>query len=613
MKPVRQLRAAISAARRACQSRATPTSNRLMATTIRLILLSTFITTAATDELGSHKLLISAEKTDHTYSPSPTYAILINNADNNNKAKPHNELPSGDLAEFVDNNYLSSSSNDSPLGTTSQTRTNSPTTTTSKHLIQEEISTLSSSSSSSNTHKQSSTPTPTGKTRRQVGDNKTKMADWWNELLKKNNVKRSGSTKGRPGGLESILRRSSKPSIYKEQPLSQNPILTFRNQLIAIRDKHRLLMNKAVPQLQQLDQRLIDSYRLCMKRKMPLYGGMLYRTRDFVVRMANEVKHQRQVLEAMAKQIQKRLRDGIANKTLIKEYNQAVQTAESEGELKLQQLVSVPIDEMDSKRQLDNLKVITVSPAFDVQAGNDADGLAKTTAEPTSERSAKDKKGNILQTKSTHEQQREEDGDDCSTKHETKPRQATYTVNINEVNLKKELAKTQALVNRINGSYYELNGVIDDILYLFKLTSEPKRTFGKTHNKHDMTHGNSYFSSSWMSSSSPSDPMMTPAEQQRKLRKMLKSPLRIYLERYGKLTMGNFENMYIPANLTDNKNMKLVNGTATSEMIMSNNLDNMNVTELKPLFDAASLSGSLELSDQDLGFEGSTLVSTSVI
>lgn len=107
---------------------------------------------------------------------------------------------------------------------------------------------------------------------------------------------------------------------HRVQQNSWNTIQTVRNQFYALKLKHQLLVKDSIRQLQQLDQKLIYTYKLCFKRNMPLYAGMLYRTRDFVAKMAREVERERSNLESLGRKVLSSWQLLMTNKTLLKEY-----------------------------------------------------------------------------------------------------------------------------------------------------------------------------------------------------------------------------------------------------------------------------------------------------
>lgn len=425
-------------------------------------------------------------------------------------------------------------------------------------------------------------------------EHQAKMTDWWTNLINENRAKK-GEVK--PGGKQST--KAPKSVVYREQPLEQNPLLTIRHQLMAIRDKHRMLMFKSVPQLMQLDQKLVDSYRLCLRRKMPLYAGMLYRTRFYVVRLANEIKQERQVLEAIAKQIQKVLRNKSTNSTLVKAYHRQL-AAPTSGVSTLSPLGSsrATVSDQDSIAQRNflssssdesiggNESSATSRRAISVQhiGKDDETGFSQeqlhedkqTAAEHrqnlanNSERiknqddKSQSKFKNFLRKPvgnhglSNEDRQRHED--DVLTNGAQKTKQRFYTVNINEVNLKKELGKAQALIDRVNASSHELIAVVDDIVYLFKLTS---------------------------GSSNSGKGLSTSSKRFKKM--MLKSPFQLFFERHA----------------------KAMKSTTPGDGTMSNSLMQLNVNnmpEMKPIFDSPSFTVYKDPVDVDLGFDAPAML-----
>ena len=568
------------------------------------------------------------------------------------------------LTEFLENNFLRTDFTFGGIATT-----NKPTLVES-YEQQEEISSLNSLVHSAFRQQKPGS----GKNGKHNSANyQQRVDDWWNKLAssKTKNTKRLNKE---PPSVNSSQEGKQQQSIYREQPLSQNSILTMRNQLYAIRNKYRLLMSSSVSQLQQLDQKLVDSYKLCLKRKMPLYAGMLYRTRDYVVRMAGEVRQERQVLEAIAKQVQKVLRQRTANRTLVREYNRvnlapltSTEPSASSSQFAHQfQPSDAPtrINSQDQKSMLEfDLKqeqtgnggkerrdssyndrskeqnLMNLAEISSLEADTTASAAAVTytpTLKSNKRRSHKtqQKRHESALTQSLNQQrqpateifgsggikekqqQPPPQQNRCNIEnilecHSTtsKPKQR-YSVHINEVNLRKELAKTQALIDRINKSTKEISDVVDDIIYLFKLTTDSSvrkniaSPTDKARNKFDKTSRNHF------------GPSPTQVQQeitnvntiqmlmdQRKAKKMLKSPIKVFLERYGKLKLGYLDSIYTPLSnsmVVENPN-NLISSSGRISSTNSSEISNVNnFPELKPLFDAATLK---ELSDQELGFD----------
>lgn len=553
---------------------------------------------------------------------------------------------------------------------------------------------------------------------RKQAENQIKLADWWSRLNTKGAAsKPQASDDIKPPRGRGI--RPAAPSFYKEQPLSQNPILTARNQLLAIREKHRLLMTRSVSQLMQLDQKLIDSYKQCLRRKMPLYAGMLYRTRDFVVRMANEVKHERQVLEALAGQAQRVLRQKMANRTLIKDYNRLASiptwlhddaAADYSDDVKRKRRVTkdlalpatviaravslstagvtaasliasqqrqqttvkrdssrLPFDETHNQQQwpaaisgepqtLVSLSKVTGDADKMVRA-NSASASASTSTSTLATRSQQrvgtknllvSEKNSLLARREaptyaaesnpgperdvkTHSQHQDLFGHGLLDGHSStqadptesttasttstttrRAKQRTYTVHINEVNLKRELVKTQALIDRINTSSTELMGVVDDIFFLFKLTSgdyslkKGLSTSGKT-SKHDKMHGGQMLAG-----------IANSDTDQKKAKRLLKSPFKVFFERYGKLTNQSPESLMTVGNPTTPSDAALSKSSSRPSIQNENswtlfNLADINTNSLpepKPLFDPANVSTYTEPADLELGFDAPTILET---
>jgi len=483
------------------------------------------------------------------------------------------------------------------------------------------------------------------KFRREAVPSQSSSTDWWMRIAPKQASKKSepkattlskqhpeperprrrptddSSRKGDHGELEPT-KSTQGATVYREQPLNQNALITIRNQLAAIRGKHKLLITRSMRQLQQLDQKLIDSYKLCLKKKMPLYAGLLYRTRDFVVKMAKEAKHERKVLEAMTKQVQGVLRQKMSNRTLVREYNRLMATDSTEpsrqsGSLEesnvYQKVQSTKIFSTRIKKESDSLQQQLESDV--IPQVSEAVVLGSTVApHATIATNKKPWRGtrwpisrgkNDVQTKLGHNSTprlsptAKEQNYGKGTKHGGQEREVEtatkadkpvkYVVNVNEVKLKKELRKIQALIDRINGSCYELTAVVDDITYLFKLTNQDSlqrknHTVSGKASKIDKVSGQQL--------AETNGPQYLIIDQKR-AKKMFRSPIRVFLEKYGRLTM--------PTTIENNSD----NSTSSNGSTGPTNYSAMDLAETKPLFEPSSLIYS-EPTDPDLGFDPAT-------
>lgn len=428
------------------------------------------------------------------------------------------------------------------------------------------------------------------------------VADWWTKLSSTDSKSKGESVKRldkkpnkKPVELAKTYPSATSLSVYKEQPLNQNAILTIRNQLEAIRARHKTLVTKSIYQLYQLDNKLVDSYKLCLKKKMPLYAGMLYRTRDFVVRMGKDVTNERKVLEGMTKQIQTVLKQKMTNRTLVREYRKLVAAEKSASQPKPQDLnvKQVNLIEQQSYKVVSKLapsRVRKDSPNFqtsseDVQTTEFERN--PTTLIPSGVKGASradkkiskyyGKKGNPHKTSSNELESKIVDTkvSDCSQGEHSagsrlkKVKPTKYTIHVNEANLKKELNKAQELINRINSSTFELNSVVDDIVTLFKLNEAATRKASKAKSKTDKAQQEGMMM----------DINMT-QESKKMIKKIFKSPARLYYEKYGKMTMTGFYDM---------------NKSAS---------DTIALPDLKPMFNSSSFVYP-DMLDLNLGFEHS--------
>jgi len=286
-------------------------------------------------------------------------------------------------------------------------------------------------------------------------------SDWWSNM-KKLLVKTKQET-------------TARPQVYREQPLEQNQILTARNQLRAIKEKHKLLLNRSLPQLVRLDQKLIDTYKSCFRSNHPLYGGMLYRARGFLLNLGREIKQERQLLEGLVKRAQKILKSKIENKTLVLEYQSLADQTQPTSVFQAMEIPAVTNETSTDGETPTYLKDLT-----DLKTSSTIHQHDQETPELR-------KTWEFLNNQNTRNQAHEltktgRSGKDTLALGSGKylgvargNKQGTYNVHIDEVNLKRRLKKTQALIDRVSESTSKLNGIIDDIVFLLKLSPDIER------------------------------------------------------------------------------------------------------------------------------------------
>lgn len=287
--------------------------------------------------------------------------------------------------------------------------------------------------------------------------------DWWLHITTKSPAywieydKENRSSK-KPGGSSTTSQprkkaRKYKPPVYTEQPLNQNAILTARNQLIAIREQHRLLSTRAIEQLIKLDEKLVEGYKACFKRDMPFHGGMLYQTRNYVTKLARDVKHHRQVLEDWAKKVQSRLQKSMRNVTLVREYNRMLDKQTHT------QNTAIQVHRIRAPNQLTE----SMKPAL---AGSQE-------ALEWNKRREKAISDFIRALLKTPRQNRRLPKFFSKSEDEVEwiyqvPK-LRYPVHVNEVHLRKDLQSSQELIDRIDRVYREMSDLVDEVLMISKL------------------------------------------------------------------------------------------------------------------------------------------------
>lgn len=403
----------------------------------------------------------------------------------------------------------------------------------------------------------------------------------------------------------------AKGPVYKYQPANQNAIVTIRYQLKSIRERHKLLVTRSVRQLHTLDLKLIDAYKSLLKRKQPLYAGMLYRTREFLNRMARDVKHERNVLEAMASRVHSVLRQRMTNRTLVKEYNQIVAKERDASSSPLKNIL-VPIKLSDDLPQANKTSrgQSTTTPSAPTTYDESPnimkeveDLLEPITLDPlsllfsTTKGPRVNKRRNAATSKAL--QPNSTDASSTTTKRPYKP-VIRFVSKINEIALKNELTKSQDLIVRIDRSSRELSDTVDDIMYLFKITTLDRKTpFG---NKYLKQHQQTQLIQQELNN--VQEIMLNSNDPKRALhKKNLKSPIRNFIEKYGKLTMANLDAaIRSSANLTANSPTASYSPEATSTTTAFAEPPTPSLPDIKPIFDPSALAY-VEPVDVDTGFD----------
>lgn len=278
----------------------------------------------------------------------------------------------------------------------------------------------------------------------------TKSPAYWREYEQGERAKkRSRADKLQPKSI--ILTR---PTVYIQQPNDQNAIFKARNQLIAIREQHRQLTTKAVDQLVKLDEKLVEGYRTCLKRDMPLYAGMLYRTRDFVTKLGRDVKQHRLILEAWAEKAQNIIKQSARNNTLVREYNGLIE----KNSLYRQVPTEKPKLHTDKYQVMKNGNVETELLYRNYQQlDSTSDYIANKNKFVGQNLMGKRLDNYVKKYK-----------DEIDVEWVYKAPKLRYTTSLNEVHLSRDLQKSQELIDRIEKAHREISNIVDDILFLSK-------------------------------------------------------------------------------------------------------------------------------------------------
>lgn len=320
----------------------------------------------------------------------------------------------------------------------------------------------------------------TGQAARVVASNSA-PGDWWNKLGSTNSYKGMDKTisnnKNKPNRVKVY-----RPPVYVEQPSNQNAIMTARENLNAIKRQHRLLVTRGVDELVRLDSKLVEGFKICMSNDMPLYGSMLYRTRDYVTKLGRDIKQQRLVLESWAKKAQITLKDTMKNKTMVKNYNKmlAKQQRERENDKQQSTILYKLYDDISKTTTTTTPKIMSDHKGFSKQAHEPLE--YSTFSESLSYPMAYSRKGFNFKRNSKYNPTKSSSLkmlllQEQQKRLNTEPQiewiyqapKLRYPVTIYEINLRRDLQKSQELLDKIDQVSRDLTDIVDDITIVARI------------------------------------------------------------------------------------------------------------------------------------------------
>lgn len=434
-----------------------------------------------------------------------------------------------------------------------------------------------------------------------------RLIDWWGIYESKSD--RSRGMKSPP--VARPHRKQATPSVgtknnCKAQLPNQNPILTARNQLMAIRAKHILLVKKSVSQLVQLDERLIESHKLCLKHKHPLFGGMLIGTRHHLIQLAKDVRRERVGLEAMAKGIQTDLKERmLTNKTLLEEYRSLARTSsklktdpEKQQRLHLESLETKQLRAKLGQRQLgpedllqpeaDENKVAVVGmrqkqqmQLDELQGKRAVDDWPRLTHDKLGKRRQSRLDASRLLPVISNQSSRLLSFVELNSRECNQRLSGQRSVHVSEAKLEKQLGKTQALIDRIGSSVSDIHGIIDDMLVALRIIKPKQSQASSKYRSNRLYEG-------------------------KQARKTLKSPVKNFKEKHGSPVFFTSEHNSVGAGVENRPTTEMESRarlTAPLQAVAAaGSIDAGTSASVEPLFDSSSLVYH-DTIDPDLGFD----------
>lgn len=291
----------------------------------------------------------------------------------------------------------------------------------------------------------------------------------------------------------------------KQQTNQQKSLATVNNlnyQWTSIKQKQRTLATVSMQELKVLDAKLIKTYRQCQKRRLYFFGGMLYRTRDFVVRLYKDAKSERKFLETIAKQVDTTMKqlmtdNNISSADLTMEYK-LNQTDENNRQQQqpFQNNTSLGDKEQDSKSDNNgDSKSINKRPMV-------SGGVLTSVKQQES----------YIYSKTSNVQNAEDSPvvvvRSSSYGAKEANNKSTKNVHISDIKMRRQLDHAQSLIDRIHRSSTELTSIVDDIIFVFRLDGNRNREK--------------------VSFEQASD-------SKNRRRSTFKSPIKVFMERYGNI------------------------------------------------------------------------------
>lgn len=314
--------------------------------------------------------------------------------------------------------------------------------------------------------------------------------------------------------------RNNKENSYgkskrEDQPKKMNKTMKAINNLdnewSLVKQKQNTITNVSMQQLKTLDAKLISTYRQCQKRRLFFFGGMLYRSRDFVVRLYKDAKLERKTLETMAKQVETN------RKKLMTDNDIHLAPLAMDANAK------VFIDNDDSNRQETTNNNIIISGdnksdsiVSDNKSKNKRHTSPGVTIKQESHVYSRTSISTVAIVKNVNPSEKLSSASIVAPKEALKSRAKPRNVYIvADPKLRRQLEHAQSLIDRIQNSSTELTSIVDDMIFVFRLDGyEKNATKNKGASSNQTTSGSNN-------------------KNKRNKSTTYKSPIKAFMERYG--------------------------------------------------------------------------------
>lgn len=233
---------------------------------------------------------------------------------------------------------------------------------------------------------------------------------------------------------------------------SNSPSLIYRykNQINLMKTHKKALATKSVKELENLDKRLLDSTKLTKQKQLPWLSGLLYSSRNYVLRMGREIKAQKTSLDRLIKESESFVQENLKNSTLAKEYRKY--SSEEPTTQAPTTIQTLPTTTIRSYQEVKGAGIKGKWNNYGEKGTKSAKGKRDAPNEDVKLKNLKakfDSKSKLLNLK--------------------KKNVTMIAIDSREIDLRKELIRSDALQRRIERSSKEILKVTEDIAHAYNL------------------------------------------------------------------------------------------------------------------------------------------------